>query len=54
MELKEKENKRKKLEKEIKNYEEIMTKHRTECAKTISKLEKELGALKNKLYLQNK
>ena len=31
-----------------------MTKHRTECAKTISKLEKELGALKNKLYLQNK
>ena len=54
VELKEKENKRKKLEKEIKNYEEIMTKHRTECAKTISKLEKELGALKNKLYLQNK
>ena len=54
VELKEKENKRKQLEKEIKNYEEIMTKHRTECAKTISKLEKELGALKNKLYLQNK
>ena len=54
VELREKENKRKKLEKEIKNYEEIMTKHRTECAKTISKLEKELGALKNKLYLQNK
>ena len=41
VELKEKENKRKQLEKEIKNYEEIMTKHRTECAKTISKLEKE-------------
>ena len=54
VELKEKENKRKKLEKEIKNYEGIMAKHRTECAKTISKLEKELGALKNKLYLQNK
>ena len=54
MELKQKENIQKKLEKEIKSYEEIITKHRKECTKTINKLEKELGNIKNKLYLQNK
>lgn len=54
VELKQKENQKKKLENEIKEYEEIINKHRKECVKTINKLEKELGTIKNKLYLQNK
>ena len=54
VELKEKEGIQKKLEKEIKSYEEIINKHRKECTKTINKLEKDLGNLKNKLYLQNR
>ena len=54
VELKQKENQKKNLEKEIKGYEEIINKHRKECVKTINKLEKELGTIKNKLYLQNK
>ena len=53
-EIRQKEKNKKDLEKEIKSFEEIISKHNSECVSRISQLEKELNQIKSKLNKQNK
>ena len=53
-EIRQKEKNKKNLEKEIKQYEDIINKHNTECVNKISQLEKELNQIKSRLNTQNK
>ena len=53
-EIRQKEKNKKDLEKEIKSFEKIISKHNTECVDRINQLEKELNQIKSKLNKQNK
>ena len=53
-EIRQKEKNKKNLENEIKSFEEIISKHNSECVERINQLEKELNQIKSKLNKQNK